>query len=109
MINWILNLFENKTFGAQRSPKWSEVRRGYIALYPNCAVCDKKGTILSSNEAHHCVPFHLQPEMELNPKNLITLCREHHLFFGHLGNFKSINENVELDCALWFLKIKNRK
>ena len=47
-------------------------------------------------------------------KNLITLCESRkngvtcHLLFGHLGNYKSINESVETDVKAWNKKIKNR-
>lgn len=65
-------------------------------------------------EVHHIVPFHLNPRLELEPTNLITLCEAKHdgvnchLLFGHLGNFKSVNKLVEIDSHEWADKIKNR-
>ncbi len=57
---------------------------------------------------HHCRPFHLHPDLELNPANLITLCRNHHLWWGHLGCWRSWNCHVQSDCETWRDKIKNR-
>ena len=108
MIDWILNLFQERTFGAARSPKWSEVRKSFIALHPTCAVCGTKGSFLKPNEVHHKQPFHINNALELDEKNLITLCRIHHLWFGHLGNFKSYNVTIEEDAIYWLIKIKNR-
>jgi hypothetical protein len=65
-------------------------------------------------EVHHKQPFHLQPEFELDPDNLITLCEANkggvncHLFVGHLGSFKSFNPNVMADAAAWLQKLKSR-
>ena len=108
MIDWLLDLFQDRTFGAARSPKWSQVRAQHLALYPKCAVCGTKGSFLKPNEAHHCTPFHKKPALELEPKNLITLCRRDHLLFGHLCNFKSYNKSIRKDAASFYKKITNR-
>lgn len=108
MMDWIYSWFEDRTFGAARSPKWSAVRKSYLALHPKCAVCGKKSTLISPNEAHHCKPFHLDASLELDPKNLITLCRVHHQWWGHLGSWKSFNATVREDAAEWNTKITNR-
>lgn len=54
-------------------------------------------------EVHHVKPFHIDPTLELDPTNLITLCeemsKECHLKKGHLGNWKKVNENVLSDCV----------
>lgn len=65
-------------------------------------------------EVHHIRPFHLHPDLELDPDNLITLCEAGHdgsnchLLFGHLGNFKSFNVDVRADAAHMGEKIENR-
>jgi hypothetical protein len=75
-----------------------------------CSVCDGKKKL----EVHHKMPFHLHPALELDPGNLITLCENKadgvncHLLFGHLGNFKSYNPQVNVDASLWFCKIRYR-
>ena len=92
------------TFGAARSPKWSEVRNNFIKQHPTCEVCGtKKGC-----EIHHRRPFHLHPELELDEKNLITLCRPHHYLIGHLMSWSSYNVNVGEDAAHLLEEVKNR-
>lgn len=108
IINYLLNIFEDRTFGATRSSKWSSVRKEHLEKYPACAVCDKKSSLLNPIQVHHCRPFHLKPELELEPSNLISLCPDHHLFIGHLMNFRSWNENVKADADYWNREIKAR-
>lgn len=95
---------------ARRSGSWPRVRADHLAKNPCCAVCG--GT--EKLEVHHKQPFHLQPELELDPANLITLCEAGkggincHLAWGHLGSFKAFNPNVEADAAAWRKKIQSR-
>ncbi len=96
------------SFGAARSPKWPQIQKDFISKNPVCAVCGKKGNLLNPLNVHHQHPFHLKPELELDENNLITLCRVHHLWWGHLGNWKSFNATVKDDAALWLSKILNR-
>lgn len=96
--------------GHKRSSRWSSTRKHHLEKHGECALCggDKK------LEVHHIRPFHVHPELELEPSNLITLCEDKgngvycHLFFGHLGSFKSINENLLEDLETWKNKLKNR-
>lgn len=89
---------------AKRSPKWPAVRAAHLKKHPRCEVC-KKTTDL---EVHHVEPFHLHPEKELDPGNLMTFCRDHHFLFGHLMDWDSYNPNVRRDVAEWSEKIANR-
>jgi hypothetical protein len=48
------------------------------------------------------MPFHLDPNKELDTTNLITLCmgeKECHLHIGHGGSFRQYNPNVRTDAA----------
>ena len=110
MKQFLLDLFRGyPIFGsAARSPQWSEVRNTFIKANPLCAVCGTKGTLLNQLNAHHCVPFHEDKAKELDPTNLITLCRQHHFLFGHLMKWASWNVSVREDSALWNNKIKTR-
>ena len=87
-----------------RSPEWPRVEKEHLKLEPVCQVCSTKDNL----EVHHVEPFHLYPEKELDPKNLITLCRPHHFLFGHLCGWSKVNVNCRDDCALWMGKIKAR-
>lgn len=93
-----------------RSDKWPKVRAEHLKQFPVCAVCGGRHKI----EVHHIRPFHIHPELELDPANFITLCEDDgdgvncHLFFGHLGNFKSFNADVISNAAEWRKKIAER-
>lgn len=94
--------------GARRSSSWREVRTAHIKLNPECQVCGSTRKV----EVHHIVPFHLAPDMELEPSNLMTLCENKrygincHLLIGHLGNYRRINCEVCLDAMIWSHKLK---
>ena len=90
--------------GKLRSPHWATVERKFKQNSPDCAVC---GTI-KKVEVHHKKPFHLHPELELDPSNLISLCRPHHQWWGHLGDWKSFNPEVMIDANVWAKKIAKR-
>lgn len=97
------NLYRTKARDASagiekaRSPEWPKVERAYKKLNPVCECCGSKVKL----NVHHKKPFHLFPELELDPTNLITLCmdskRECHLHIGHGDDFKDYNPNVVQD------------
>jgi len=93
---------------ANRSNQWPKIRNAHLAINPNCAVCEGKEDL----NVHHIKPFHLHPELELEPTNLVTLCEceKHgvncHLLIGHIGNFKNINPHVTEDVAIWNERLK---
>ncbi len=78
-------------FEGPRSGKWPTVRQRFIAVHSRCAAC---GSPLNLN-VHHLISFHEQPELELDPDNLITLCRLHHFLLGHSSNWSDTNENCK--------------
>jgi 5-methylcytosine-specific restriction endonuclease McrA len=84
--------------GVERSPEWPRVEREHLMREPTCAACGHRGPGL---QVHHIKPFHLHPNLELDPNNLITLCevkgRDHHLLLGHLDEWESYNVNVKRD------------
>ena len=83
--------------GKERSPHWPTVQHHHIQQFPTCEAC---GGNINLN-VHHKKPFHLFPELELEPTNLITLCmdgdKDCHIKLGHGGNFKAYNPNVVED------------
>ena len=91
-----------------RSKGWRKVRNNHIKEHPYCAVCGKTKRL----EAHHIEDFSTNPELELDPDNLITLCRgtyNCHLLFGHLCLWQSINPDVVDDSDYMLVKIENRR
>jgi 5-methylcytosine-specific restriction protein A len=97
--------------GALRSTKWPKVRKAHLEKHPTCAVCNSTIQL----EVHHIVPFARDPEKELDPDNLITLCENSndgvisHLLFGHLGNYQYLNPDVVKDAKIWNEKFNKRE
>lgn len=87
-----------------RSPKWHAVERAHLKLHPWCEVCKTRSGV----EVHHVIPFHVDAAHELDPTNLISLCRVHHLLFGHLGDWKSWNLKCADDVRVWDSKFLTR-
>lgn len=89
----------DKLQGKKRSSQWSKIRKQYLADHPECEICGSKEKL----EVHHKNPFHVHPELELDPKNLIALCESKqsncHLKFGHRGSFRNYNSNIEEDAV----------
>lgn len=89
----------DKTHGVARSNKWPALRAKFIKNKA-CAVCGGKTKL----QAHHVKPFHIHPELELDPKNLLALCEGRkqimcHLLIGHGGDFRDINPDSVKDAA----------
>lgn len=100
---------QGKPIGRDRSPHWPEARADWLVVHSSCAVCGFKKFL----NVHHIKPFHVFPELELIPSNFITLGEKcptgnHHLLFGHLGNWSSWNVTVVEDAGMFLLKISKR-
>ncbi|MFZ0928179.1 MAG: HNH endonuclease [Syntrophobacteraceae bacterium] len=100
-----------------RSPKWHKVEQEHLEKEPECQRCGARsarteGKGLRTKEGqernvklqvHHIQPFHLHPELELDPENFITLCEEGgylncHFMYGHLGDWKTFNPDIRKQC-----------
>lgn len=99
------NIVDKIKYGKTRSPGWAKVRKAHIESHPACEACGS----LKKVEVHHKKPFHLAPELELEPSNLISLCESKefssiicHLTFGHLGNYQ--DENPMIDETVTIMK-----
>jgi predicted HNH restriction endonuclease len=59
-------------------------------------------------EVHHVKPFHLFPQLELDPANLMTLCEDGgncHFMVGHLKDWRRYNPKARPAAASylgWF-------
>lgn len=89
---------------AGRSPEWRTARANHLISEPFCVACGRGNDI----EVHHIKPFHKHPELELDPGNLVTLCRRCHFLIGHLDNWTSWNEDVRDDSAFILRRIRGR-
>lgn len=94
--------------GLKRSAKWPAVRRRHLRQHPACEICG--ATVLLN--VHHIQPFHLNPELELEPTNLVTLCEgttiNCHYFHGHFLDWTNFNPDVLRDIERYRGKIKQR-
>jgi 5-methylcytosine-specific restriction enzyme A len=93
----------------KRSSKWPAVNKAHLKKHPRCAACGGAKKVRS----HHKVPVHVDPSLELEPTNLITLCEggetlNCHLWCGHLGHWRSWNEHVAEDAEAFFGRIVRR-
>ena len=79
-----------------RSGRWRKVRRDYIKDHNSCAACGGKKKLA----VHHVKPFHLHPDLELDPTNFSTLCMKFgcHIILGHGGDYKAYNPDVREDA-----------
>jgi 5-methylcytosine-specific restriction enzyme A len=97
----------NRLGGAARSSQWPETKKRFALIHPKkCAILNCKSKQV---QLHHRRPFHANPELENDFKNLIWLCeglltKNHHLKIGHLEDFKSYNDDLDD----WIYKISNR-
>jgi len=94
----------------ERSPQWPRVRAAHLIAHPACEVCGHRRDL----EVHHVQPYHLAPKLELTPSNLLTLgarcpTGNHHLLFGHLGDWSCVNRYARRDAAAWLRKILGRR
>ena len=72
-------------YAQDRSPQWPKVRAKHLEIEPQCACCGRTNEL----QVHHVVPFNVDPALELDPDNLITLCavggENCHFRLGHGG------------------------
>lgn len=108
MIDFILNFFQDRTFGAVRNSGWSKASSDYIKRNPLCEMGLHKPTLLNVLNTHHILPFHKHPELEMDENNWIVLCRFHHFLHAHLGNWSSFNAEIKKEAKDLCLKIKTR-
>lgn len=114
MLKFLRALFANReqsteTYG--RSGKWPRVRAEHLQREPACVACGRSDDL----EVHHIIPVaealrRGQPELELDPGNLITLCADPcHLVHGHLMSFVRWSPSVRADAAAYRKKLDEAK
>ena len=87
---------------ARRSSRWRKTRDAFLKG-KCCEVCGGRKSLV----AHHEVPFHFAPDLELVESNLMALCEAGrygincHLLVGHLGNWRRANPTARSDVVWW--------
>lgn len=93
-----------------RSPHWPIVRATHLAAHPACEACGNT----RSPDVHHIRPYHVEPALELDPANLMTLCRQGvagmdcHLYFGHGGNWSDYVPTAPQDAPAALARVQGR-
>jgi len=96
-IRVLVSKIREKKKEKRRSSDWPEVRDKFLSLNPKCASCGG----IEKLQVHHIVPFHVNETLELDEKNLITLCMgkdECHLSIGHGDSWRHYNPHVKEDA-----------
>ena len=101
--------------GICRSPLWPKAEKAHLQAQPKCVCCSPDMRPGAGLQVHHVFPFHIcvalgRPDLELDQRNLITLCEDeegrpgenHHLLVGHLDSFQSSNLDVVEDAQQTF-------
>ena len=101
-------LYKKPVFGGKpRSTKWPSIRRAHLKANDVCLACGGRTSLV----VHHLVPYQIDPSLELDSNNLITLCESKsrcHWIIGHLLDWRSYNPNAKADALAFRLKILNR-
>lgn len=103
MIDGLFTSTMRMIFGAPRASGWSALRNRTLKG-ADCLACGTDRDL----EAHHLVPVHVAPELELEPTNLVPLCRDCHFIFGHLKSWTSYNEHVIQDAGNYRRRLECR-
>jgi 5-methylcytosine-specific restriction endonuclease McrA len=105
MFGW-LKKTDDRSFGAERSSKWPKVRAEHLQRNPECIACGRRDKL----EVHHCVPFHIAPDRELDPTNLVSVCATPcHLVHGHYLSWLRYNPEVVADCKRYRAGLEKAK
>ena len=93
---------ESRSFLSLRSGAWRRVRNEHLEKQGFCAICGSKQNLT----VHHIKSFSENPELELCPDNLITLCENRnlncHFVFGHKMRWTNLNR--DLDSTVDYMK-----
>ena len=57
-----------------RSSRWQRLRGYHLKRHPLCARCQAKGKVTLATEVHHVIKCHDDPALQMDPRNLESLC-----------------------------------
>jgi 5-methylcytosine-specific restriction endonuclease McrA len=85
-------LFGRKPVGpaddSARDPRFRSAEREFIRRNPVCAGCGGSATT-----AHHVIPFHVRPDLEMDESNWAPVCPDCHFVDGHARNWRKWVDN----------------
>lgn len=103
VVTIVAVLFGERNRCGDRSPQWTKLRADWLKANGWCVVCGAKATTV-----HHVAPVSQRPDLELDTKNLASVCDRCHLFVGHLCAWHSWNPVFFADAIWWRRKIEGR-
>lgn len=102
-------VFAAKPNDHERSHHWPTFRAHWLRDHGECAACGTKEHL----QVHHVFPFHLHPDLELDPGNVITLCegpsRICHFALGHLYDWHRFNPHVREDVRRFRSRVEESR
>jgi 5-methylcytosine-specific restriction protein A len=109
-IKQVRGALHERLKSTRRSSHWNAFRDAYLKEHTKCVACGSTVKL----QVHHIKPFHIEPSLELDTNNLITLCMSKnscHLDIGHGGSFRSYNPRVVQDSFEFFriFQVKPKK
>lgn len=60
------------------SAAWRKLKKRHREKHPLCVMCLSEGRVTPVDDVNHIKPRREYPELELDPKNLESLCKAHH-------------------------------
>jgi hypothetical protein len=88
-----------------RSSQWKKVRAQHLLKESACVACGRVHDL----EVHHIIPVSVDPTLELDENNLITLCASPcHRVFGHFLSYHCYNKHVREMAEYYRWRLKNR-
>lgn len=108
LISWLPYEWQPRNILAlsERSGKWRALRAEHLRQNPACAACGRTVKVI----VHHVIPVSFDPDKELDPANLLTLCETPcHLVFGHFFSYHCYNKDVRKMVAEFKKAMSKRK
>lgn len=84
-----------------RSGKWPAFLRDFLKAHRQCEGCGR-----AAATGHHRRPFHLFPDLELDPSNIAAVCVGCHWVICHCGDWKLYVPTVRADLAAHLKRVR---
>ena len=87
-----------------RSPRWPAFVHQLLRERPLCEGCGRR-----SETGHHVIPFHVRPDLELDPGNVVPVCPPCPFVVCHGGNWQLYIPTARADLAAHLARVRAAK
>lgn len=89
MIGFALRLLRDRArvILGRRDPRFPARERDFLRRHPACVGCGRPATT-----AHHVIPFHVRPDLEMDEGNWAAVEKDCHYVIGHQRNWRKWND-----------------